>query len=300
MLKVENITKYYDKFLAVDNLSFDVKPGEIFGLLGVNGAGKTTTFRMIMGLLEPTSGKITLDGKPIDYSVTDKIGFLTEERSLLTKLTVLEQCEFYGALKGMDKESIHKRLDDLLDKFEISDYKNKKIKELSKGNQQKIQFITAILNDPKLLILDEPFSGLDPFNVELFKNEIIEMSKRGSMIIFSSHRMEHVELFCKKIVIIMKGKAVLEGEIKDIKEKYGKKNIVVKGDIDIDKISKIDGVVSTYKNDVTDEYQIKIADKSVASKVFKAIKNNDISKFVIEEPSLNEIFVEKVGESYEK
>ena len=300
MLKVENITKYYDKFLAVDNLSFDVKPGEIFGLLGVNGAGKTTTFRMIMGLLEPTSGKITLDGKPIDYSVTDKIGFLTEERSLLTKLTVLEQCEFYGALKGMDKENIHKRLDDLLDKFEISDYKNKKIKELSKGNQQKIQFITAILNDPKLLILDEPFSGLDPFNVELFKNEIIEMSKRGSMIIFSSHRMEHVELFCKKIVIIMKGKAVLEGEIKDIKEKYGKKNIVVKGDIDIDKISKIDGVISTYKNDVTDEYQIKIADKSVASKVFTAIKNNDISKFVIEEPSLNEIFVEKVGESYEK
>lgn len=300
MLKVENITKYYDKFLAVDNLSFDVKPGEIFGLLGVNGAGKTTTFRMIMGLLEPTSGKITLDGKPIDYSVTDKIGFLTEERSLLTKLTVLEQCEFYGALKGMDKENIHKRLDDLLDKFEISDYKNKKIKELSKGNQQKIQFITAILNDPKLLILDEPFSGLDPFNVELFKNEIIEMSKRGSMIIFSSHRMEHVELFCKKIVIIMKGKAVLEGEIKDIKEKYGKKNIVVKGDIDIDKISKIDGVISTYKNDVTDEYQIKIAYKSVASKVFTAIKNNDISKFVIEEPSLNEIFVEKVGESYEK
>ena len=168
MLKVENVTKYYDDFKAVDNLSFTVRPGEIFGLLGVNGAGKTTTFRMIMGLLEPSSGKITLDGKKIDYSVTDKIGFLTEERSLLTKLTVLEQCEFYGALKGMDKETIHKRLDYLLEKFEISDYKNKKIKELSKGNQQKIQFITAILNKPKLLILDEPFSGLDPFNVELF------------------------------------------------------------------------------------------------------------------------------------
>lgn len=300
MLKVENITKYYDKFLAVDNLSFDVKPGEIFGLLGVNGAGKTTTFRMIMGLLEPTSGKITLDGKPIDYSVTDKIGFLTEERSLLTKLTVLEQCEFYGALKGMDKDTIHERLDYLLDKFEISDYKNKKIKELSKGNQQKIQFITAILNNPKLLILDEPFSGLDPFNVELFKNKIIEMSKSGSMIIFSSHRMEHVELFCKKIVVIMKGKAVLEGELKDIKEKYRKKNIIIKGDIDVEKIAKIDGVISVSKNDITDEYQIKISDKDVASKVFKVIKNSDISKFVVEEPSLNEIFVEKVGESYEK
>lgn len=300
MLKVENITKYYDKFLAVDNLSFNVKPGEIFGLLGVNGAGKTTTFRMIMGLLEPTSGRITLDGKPIDYSVTDKIGFLTEERSLLTKLTVLEQCEFYGALKGMTKDIIHERLDYLLNKFEISDYKNKKIKELSKGNQQKIQFITAILNNPKLLILDEPFSGLDPFNVELFKNEIIEMSKQGSMIIFSSHRMEHVELFCKKIVVIMNGKSVLEGELKDIKEKYRKKNIIIKGDIDVDKISKIDGVISVDKNDVTEEYQIKIADKDVSAKVFKAIKNNDISKFVVEEPSLNEIFVEKVGEAYEK
>lgn len=300
MLKVENVTKYYDDFKAVDNLSFTVRPGEIFGLLGVNGAGKTTTFRMIMGLLEPSSGKITLDGKKIDYSVTDKIGFLTEERSLLTKLTVLEQCEFYGALKGMDKETIHKRLDYLLEKFEISDYKNKKIKELSKGNQQKIQFITAILNKPKLLILDEPFSGLDPFNVELFKNEIIEMSKQGSMIIFSSHRMEHIELFCKKIVVIMRGKAVLEGELKTIKEQYRKKNIIIKGDIELKKIEQIEGVISITKNDITDEYEIKIADKEVAPKVFKAIKNNNISKFVIEEPSLNEIFVEKVGESYEK
>ena len=141
MLKVENITKYYGDFLAVDNLSFTVKPGEIFGLLGVNGAGKTTTFRMIVGLLEPTKGNVTLDGKAIDYNVTDKIGFLTEERSLLTKLTVLEQCEFYGTLKGMDLENIHKRLDYLLEKFGIKEYKNKKIKELSKGNQQKIQFI---------------------------------------------------------------------------------------------------------------------------------------------------------------
>lgn len=300
MLKIEKITKYYDKFLAVDNLSFSVKEGEIFGLLGVNGAGKTTTFRMIMGLLEPSSGKITLDGKQINYSITDEIGFLTEERSLLTKMTVLEQCEFYGSLKGMDKDSIHQRLDHLLDKFEISEYKDKKIKELSKGNQQKIQFITAILNNPKLLILDEPFSGLDPFNVELFKQEIVEMSKQGSMIIFSSHRMEHVELFCKKIVVLMHGKAVLEGELKDIKEKYGKKNIIIKGDIDINKISKIEGVVATSYNDITEEYEIKIKNKEIASKIFKAIRNNDISKFVIEEPSLNEIFVEKVGESYEK
>lgn len=299
MLKVENISKYYDDFLAVDNLSFSVKPGEIFGLLGINGAGKTTTFRMIMGLLEPSGGKITLDGKPIDYSVTDKIGFLTEERSLLTKLTVKEQCLFYGTLKGMDEDSILKRLDFLLDKFGVSEYKDKKIKELSKGNQQKIQFITAILNEPKLLILDEPFSGLDPFNVELFKDEIIEMSKKGSIIIFSSHRMEHVELFCKKIVILLKGKSVISGNLDEIKENFGKKNIIVKGNIDVDIIKKIDGVV-----DVTlanNEYIIKIDNKDIVPKLFKIIsKMDNITKFVVEEPSLNEIFIAKVGESYEK
>lgn len=298
MLKVENVTKYYGDFLAVDNLSFTVKPGEIFGLLGVNGAGKTTTFRMIMGLLEPSSGKITLDGKPIDYSVTDKIGFLTEERSLLTKMTVLEQCKFYGALKGMSDEDILKRVDYLLEKFGVSEYKNKKIKELSKGNQQKIQFITAIINEPKLLILDEPFSGLDPFNVELFKKEIVEMSKKGSMIIFSSHRMEHVELFCKKIVIILRGKSVLEGDIKDIKEQYRKKNIFIKGDVLPSDLQDIKGVVDVIKH--ADELEVKIEDISYVDDVFKKVKNKQIFKFVVEEPSLNEIFVDKVGESYEK
>lgn len=299
MLKVENISKYYDNFLAVDDLSFSVKPGEIFGLLGINGAGKTTTFRMIMGLLEPSSGKITLDGKPIDYSVTNKIGFLTEERSLLTKLTVKEQCLFYGTLKGMSEDDILNRLEFLLDKFGVSEYKDKKIKELSKGNQQKIQFITAVLNEPKLLILDEPFSGLDPFNVELFKNEIIEMSKKGSIIIFSSHRMEHVELFCKKIVILLKGKSVISGNLDEIKENFGKKNVLVKGNIDVDKIKELDGVV-----DVTlanDEYTIKIDNKDIISKLFKTISKMDsITKFVVEEPSLNEIFIAKVGEAYEK
>lgn len=298
MLKVENVTKYYGDFLAVDNLSFTVKPGEIFGLLGVNGAGKTTTFRMIMGLLEPSSGKITLDGKPIDYSVTDKIGFLTEERSLLTKMTVLEQCKFYGALKGMSDEDILKRVDYLLEKFGVSEYKNKKIKELSKGNQQKIQFITAIINEPKLLILDEPFSGLDPFNVELFKKEIVEMSKKGSMIIFSSHRMEHVELFCKKIVIILRGKSVLEGDIKDIKEQYRKKNIFIKGDVADNDLKNVKGVVDVVKH--ADELEVKIEDISYVDDVFKKVKNKQIFKFVVEEPSLNEIFVDKVGESYEK
>jgi len=299
MLKVEGVTKYYGNFLAVDNLSFTVKPGEIFGLLGINGAGKTTTFRMIMGLLEPTSGKITLNGKPIDYSVTDSIGFLTEERSLLTKMTVKEQCLFYGTLKGMSKEKILNRLEELLVKFGISEYMNKKIKELSKGNQQKVQFITAIINEPKLLILDEPFSGLDPFNVELFKKEIIEMAEKGSMIIFSSHRMEHVELFCKKLVVLLRGKSVLEGYLKDIKAQYRKKNILIKGDVSKKELKEIPGVLDVIEK--ADEWELKIEDKDIAPRVFEAISSKkNIEKFVIEEPSLNEIFVAKVGESYEK
>ena len=299
MLKVENVTKYYGDFKAVDNLSFEVKPGEIFGLLGVNGAGKTTTFRMIMGLLDMTEGSITLDGKKIDYSVTDKIGFLTEERSLLTKLTVKEQVIYYGVLKGMKEEQIIKRLKELLEKFEIPEYLDKKIKELSKGNQQKVQFITAIINNPKLLILDEPFSGLDPFNVELFKKEIVEMSKAGSMIIFSSHRMEHVELFCKKLVVLMNGKSVLAGELKKIKQQYRKKNILIKGEIEPDKITKIKGVVSVINK--ADEYEVKIESEDIVEDVFKYVsKCNNITKFSVEEPSLNEIFVAKVGESYEK
>ena len=299
MLKVEHVTKYYGDFKAVDDLSFEVKEGEIFGLLGVNGAGKTTTFRMIMGLLDKTDGKITLDGKNIDYSVTDNIGFLTEDRSLLTKLTVKEQAIYFGTLKGMDNKEILDRLDYLLDKFGIKEYKNKKIKELSKGNQQKIQFITAILNEPKLLILDEPFSGLDPFNIELFKTEILNLSKKGSIIIFSSHRMDHVELFCKKLVILVNGKTVLSGNIKDIKESYMKKNIIIKGEIDIDKLKMIKGVENLIEK--SDEYEITISSKDIVNNVFKFIsKCKNVTKFVVEEPILNEIFISKVGESYEK
>lgn len=299
MLKVDKITKYYGDFKAVDNLSFTVKPGEIFGLLGVNGAGKTTTFRMIMGLLEPSSGSVTLNGEKIDYSVTDQIGFLTEERSLLTKLTVKEQCLFYGTLKGMSEKEILSKLDNLLDKFGITDYKEKKIKELSKGNQQKIQFITAIINDPKLLILDEPFSGLDPLNIELFKKVILELAEKGSMIIFSSHQMNHVELFCKKIVVMLKGKSVIDGYISDIKEKYRKKNIIIKGDVDKKTLENIDGVCEVIE--LADEFEVKIESSEIVSNVFKVIsKKTNITKFVVEEPSLNEIFVSKVGESYEK
>lgn len=298
MLKVENITKYYGEHLAVDNLSFTVKSGEIFGLLGSNGAGKTTTFRMIMGLLDSNSGSILLDGEKIDYSITDKIGFVTEERSLLTKMTVKEQIIYYGRLKGMTEEAILKKLDMWLEKFNIVDYKNRKIKELSKGNQQKIQFISAVINDPKLLILDEPFTGLDPINVEQLKNAIYELQKKGCSIIFSSHQMEHIETFCEKLVILVKGKAVIEGYLKDIKEEFQKKNILIRGDIDQEELLSIKGVLEV--NRKIDEYEVKIENSSVVEKVFKKIAKNNITKFVVEEASLNEIFIAKVGASYDE
>lgn len=298
MLKVVNVSKYYGDLLAVDNLSFEVKSGEILGLLGLNGAGKTTTFRMIMGLIDDYTGTITLDGKKIDYDVTDKIGFLTEERSLLTKMTVLEQVKYYGVLKGMDEDKIESTLDKYLSLLHMDDVKDKKIKELSKGNQQKIQFICAIIHEPKLLILDEPFSGLDPINVELFKNIILDLKKQGTSIIFSSHRLDHVEYFCEKLVILVKGKTVIKGYLKDIKNDYKKKNILVCGDIDPDVLLKQKGVISVIKN--KDEYEIKISDDSYVSSIFKCIsKFPNIYKFSVEDASLNEIFVSIVGEKYE-
>jgi ABC-2 type transport system ATP-binding protein len=299
MLKIKNVTKYYGNLCAVDNLNFEVKDGEIFGLLGLNGAGKTTTFRMIMNLIDDYTGEITLDNKKIDYTMTDKIGFLTEERSLLLKLTVLEQITYYGILKGMKEDSIESKLDYWLEKFNIKEYKNKKIKELSKGNQQKIQFISAIIHEPKLLILDEPFSGLDPVNVELFKKVILELKAKGTSIIFSSHRMEHVELFCEKLLILVKGKTVLSGYLKDIKENYKKKNILVSGNLDLDQIKTIEGVVDVEQNEL--EYKIKIEDKKYINSIFKAIsKYDNITKFYVEDATLNEIFISIVGESYDE
>lgn len=294
MLKVENITKYYNKNKAVDNLSFTVEKGEIFGLLGENGAGKTTTFRIILGLINASSGKVTLDGKKIDYSLTDKIGYVTEERSLLTKMTVKDQILLYGVLKGMSEDNILKEMRKWLKKFQISDYENRKIKELSKGNQQKIQFIAAVINKPKLLILDEPFSGLDPINVEMLKKAIIELQETGCSIIFSSHQMEQIEDFCEKLVILSHGKVVVAGYLKDIKNEYRKKNILLRGDnLPLDKIRKLKGVISL--KEYRGEYLVKIESLDIADSIFKIVKDYNITKYDVTEPTLNEIFIEKVG-----
>ena len=294
MLKLENVRKTYGSLVAVDNLSFSVKNGEIFGLLGENGAGKTTTFRMIMGLLEPDKGKIILDGKKIDYKVTDKIGFVTEERSLLTKLTVKEMIEYYGVLKGMDESNIDKKLDYWLEKFEITEYKNKKIKELSKGNQQKIQFISAVINDPKLLILDEPFTGLDPINVNLLKDAVKELQKKGCSIIFSSHQMEYIEDFCEQLIILVHGRAILNGSLDEIKENYAKKNIIIKADdLDIDAIKKIKGVIDVEQK--ANEVVVHIEDISISKSVFDIVKDKYVTKYVVADAPLNEIFIHYVG-----
>ena len=298
MLKVENVSKYYKDLCAVDHLSFEVEDKEIFGLLGSNGAGKTTTFRMIIGLLDNDGGNITLNGKHIDYNLTEKIGFVTEERSLLTKLTVKEQVIYYGRLKGMKEEDILTKLDYWLEKFRITDYKDRKIKELSKGNQQKIQFIAAVLNDPILLILDEPFTGLDPINVQQLKDAIYELKKNGCSIIFSSHQMEHIEEFCEKLVILVKGKPVISGYLKEIKKDFRKKNVFIRGDIEKEDLENVKGVLKVIKK--SGEYQVKIESEDVVDKLFKKIKNNKITKFVVEEPTLNEIFIDKVGEAYDE
>ncbi len=298
MLKVENVSKYYKDLCAVDHLSFEVEDKEIFGLLGSNGAGKTTTFRMIIGLLDNDGGDITLNGKHIDYNLTEKIGFVTEERSLLTKLTVKEQVIYYGRLKGMKEEDILTKLDYWLEKFRITDYKDRKIKELSKGNQQKIQFIAAVLNDPILLILDEPFTGLDPINVQQLKDAIYELKKNGCSIIFSSHQMEHIEEFCEKLVILVKGKSVIEGYLKDIKKNYRKKNIFIRSKVTKEKLEKIDGVLEVVKR--PEDIMVKIKDNTVVDDVFKVVSKFETTKFVVEEATLNEIFIAKVGEAYDE
>ncbi|MGS0972408.1 MAG: ABC transporter ATP-binding protein [Candidatus Izemoplasmataceae bacterium] len=299
MLEVNNVELKYGDFTAVQNLSFTIKPGEIFGLLGTNGAGKTTTFRVIMGLLEPSKGEVLYFDKHVGYHNVDEIGYMIEERSLLTKLTVKELLLFFGQLKNMEKELIIKRLDYWLEHFGITEYKNKKIKELSKGNQQKIQFISAIINDPKLLVLDEPFSGLDPINMSQFIEVIRTFQEQGKMIVFSSHQLDHVESFCEKIVVLEKGEAIIEGDINQVKKDFEKLTINIKADVDIDVLENLDGVYKVIKN--TNKVIVKIESDKYIDGVFDYVKTcENVTLFDVEQASLSEIFVAKVGGKREK
>ena len=297
-LSIKNVTKRFHDTVAVDRLSLEIPNQQIFGFLGANGAGKTTTIRMILGLLSPTEGGILLDGKKIDYSNSNEVGYLPEERGLYPKLSVKEQIIYLGKLRGMTRSEVLKELEYWLDRFHIKDYLNKKVEELSKGNQQKIQFIASMIHRPKLLFLDEPFSGLDPVNVELLKDVIFELEKRGTTIVFSSHRMEHVEELCENICIMHHGRPIVKGGLREVKRSFGKKNLIIHTEATLDEIRNMQGVVQMKK--IAQGYVIQINDEEVSQEILKAIANKGfISKFVLEEPSLNDIFIEKVGKSYE-
>ncbi|MCF7924420.1 MAG: ATP-binding cassette domain-containing protein [Candidatus Izimaplasma sp.] len=299
MLEVNNVELKYGDFVAVQDLSFKIKPGEIFGLLGTNGAGKTTTFRVIMGLLEPSYGEVLYYGNQVSYDNVDEIGYMIEERSLLTKITVKELLLFFGQLKSMSKNLILERLDYWLDYFEITEYKNKKIKELSKGNQQKIQFISALINDPKLLVLDEPFNGLDPINMNLFIKVIREFQAKGKMIVFSSHQLDHVESFCEKIVVLEKGEAIIAGDIKQVKQDFEKLTININADVDIKELENLPGVYKVINN--TNKVIVKIESDKYIKGIFDYVKScENVTLFDVEQASLSEIFIAKVGGKREK
>ncbi|MGM0846371.1 MAG: ABC transporter ATP-binding protein [Bacillota bacterium] len=297
VLSLNNVTKRFGDFTAVDDLSISIPEKEMFGFLGGNGAGKTTTFRMILGLLDPSAGTITWNGKKIDYSTSPEIGYLPEERGLYPKMKVNDQIIYLARLRGMDKREADKELEYWLQRFNVPEYKNKKVEELSKGNQQKIQLIASIIHKPKLLILDEPFSGLDPVNVELLKDAVADIKESGTTIVFSSHRMEHVEELCENLCIMHNGTPVVHGGLREIKRSFGKKNVTIHADYDLSFLESLSGVTKSKKT--MEGIQLQVQSEEIAQDVFKeVVKRGFVRKFELEEPSLNDIFIEKVGTSY--
>lgn len=293
-LVIDSVTKRFGRFTAVHSINFNIPEGQIFGFLGANGAGKTTTFRMILGLLDVSEGKITWNDKPIDYSVSSMIGYLPEERGLYPKLKVSDQIVYLAKLRNMKKADTLKELDYWLNRFKVPEYKDKKVEELSKGNQQKIQFIASIIHKPKLLIMDEPFSGLDPVNVDLLKDAVLELKKKGTTIIFSSHRMEHAEELCEHLCIMDHGKPVVHGSLKEIKQSFGKKNLVIHSDFDMQFLAEVEGVNKL--RPTSEGVRLQIAEESVAEIIQKLVfAKGFVRKFELEEPTLHDIFVEKVG-----
>ena len=299
MLEVKNLTKFFGIKKVVDNVSFSVENGKILGVLGKNGAGKSTTFRMILNILEPDEGEVLYNGEKIDSKVSDKIGYLPEVGSLIDSYTVYEQCMYYGKMKSMSEEQIKKNMFDLLERFSIVEYANMKIKELSKGNKQKIQFIISILHDPDLIILDEPFSGLDPVSVEYFKNAILELKEKGKTIIFSSHIMSQVEMLCEDVLIIDKGKVILNCNLNDIKQEYSSKTLDITGKISTPVLNQI-AIFGKIEEKGNNRYIVKLANKERINDVFRLLYSSEITKFSVLNVSLNDIFLDKVGTKYEE
>ena len=299
ILSLRNVVKRYEKHTAVNDVSFDIPKGKIFGMLGPNGAGKTSLIRMITSITKADQGQILIDGEPLNAMHPMQIGYLPEERGLYKKMKVGEQLLYLARLKGLTQKDARSRLNAWLEKFEITDWWNKKVGELSKGMQQKVQFIACVVHDPKLMILDEPFSGLDPINTNLIKDEIYEMNKKGTSIIFSTHRMEQVEQICEEIVLMNQGKVVLEGNVKEIKNDFRDDKFELEFDgqfpsdmlgesFEILKDDAISCLIQAKEGHDSNELLRGLMDRNIKINSFKEVL-----------PSLNDIFIKKVGESNE-
>jgi ABC-2 type transport system ATP-binding protein len=296
-LIVENISKSFGTFEAIKDLSMEVREGAMFGFLGANGAGKTTTMRMILDIIRPDSGQITWDGKDVREVPRRNWGYLPEERGLYPKMVVEEQLLFLARLNGLSKQAARKELDEWFERFQINTNRKKKVEELSKGNQQKVQFLAAILHDPTILIMDEPFSGLDPVNASVLKEAFLEMHRRGKTIIFSTHQLEQVEEMCEDVVIINKGQALVQGSVRDVKRQHGRNVIRLKLDNDPEArwLDTLGGIQVTKRRQDYIEMQIQ-AHLNPNLIVEAALRHGgNISLFEIAEPSLTDIFIEAVG-----
>ena len=295
-LVISDVVKRYGDNIAVDNISFEIEKPGVFGLLGTNGAGKTTTIRMILGILAKDSGIITWDGKPITRE-TVNFGYLPEERGLYPKAKVAEQLIYFAKLRGLDGKTAKKAAEHWFERLDVAQYANKIAEHLSKGNQQKIQLISALIHDPELIILDEPFSGLDPINTDLFKSVINELVGKGKFIIMSSHQMQSVEEYCQEILILKDGKTILKGNLKEIKNGYGRTNLAINCNESIDDLIHEEGIHITSKN--ATGYELKIKTENQAYSLLEKMlqQKYKLDKFEIREPSLHEIFIEKVGDS---
>ena len=293
-LKIENVSKSFGTKLVVDNISIELdKPG-IFGLLGTNGAGKSTTIRMLLGILKKDKGTITWNGQEVDRKKVN-FGYLPEERGVYPKVKIIDQLKYFAELKGMDKEEAIKSINKWAKELKVEEYLEMPAEKLSKGNQQKIQFMTCVIHDPELIVLDEPFSGLDPVNTEILKNIIIDLVKKKKYIIMSAHEMHTIEEFCTDILILNKGKTVLKGNIKDIKKTYKANRLVIETEEDITKI--IESKKLTIENSHDNLYIIKINEEKEGYNLLQSLikEKINIDKFEIMKPTLNDIFIEKVG-----
>ena len=296
-LRVSNVTKRFGDFTAVEDLSFDVRAGRVFGFLGPNGAGKTTTIRMIVGITAPDEGSISLFGEPVSYATQNRIGYLPEERGLYKKMKVVDQLKYFAELKGVSRSAADKKIDFWLERMGLAEWKKAKTTDLSKGMQQKIQFISTVLHDPDLLILDEPFSGLDPVNVEFMIDVLSEFRNEQKTVIFSTHLMETAERLCHDIILINKSRKVIGGSLREVKESYGTNLIAFRG-WNADKVitdkSLVESVVSH-----ADEQELHLAEGVDPQRVLKALLDAgaSVTKFEITEPSLNDIFIEKVKDA---